>query len=375
MEEQVTPELAVPDAAIECPLCLGEGRLKRSEVLDRLGVKDFARVAQLSAEEAFRLLQHKHDHDEQSAWARFDNELAKRTAVAEQRHANELHSLNARIRELEAAAKLSSQQNAAEVQRVRAELENKLRSEQSENRDLNRRLEDRLREAAQLEEQNHQLQAELAKVARIGRREELDFAEEAVGWPGIWVSEKLPKHGDYLLAFRDAAGNAAEPKMVIDNKNKDSAIAESDIKKLICDAKERRSPVGVIVAKDESQLRQADRECRWAQEDGVWILRTARGWLRRDLDVLRPLLERMRADGTDFLQANAALAEEVRRTFVDLDEVDKELKKAAKAIDAAAAMTGKYKTRLQGLCDSAAAQKMTLKLQQGTMGMPDAAAV
>lgn len=101
----MTPELAVPDAAIECPLCLGEGRLKRSEVLDRLGVKDFARVAQLSAEEAFRLLQHTHDHDEQSAWARFDNELAKRTAVAEQRHANELHSLNARIRELEAAAR------------------------------------------------------------------------------------------------------------------------------------------------------------------------------------------------------------------------------------------------------------------------------
>ena len=42
--------------AIECPLCLGAGKLKRTEVLDRLGVKDFARVAQLSAEEAIRLL-------------------------------------------------------------------------------------------------------------------------------------------------------------------------------------------------------------------------------------------------------------------------------------------------------------------------------
>jgi hypothetical protein len=41
-----------PTEKIECPLCLGEGRLTRAEVLDRLGVKDFARVAQLSAEEA-----------------------------------------------------------------------------------------------------------------------------------------------------------------------------------------------------------------------------------------------------------------------------------------------------------------------------------
>ena len=41
---------------IECPLCLGSGELTRAEVLDRLGVKDIARVAQLSAEEAFRLL-------------------------------------------------------------------------------------------------------------------------------------------------------------------------------------------------------------------------------------------------------------------------------------------------------------------------------
>jgi hypothetical protein len=33
-----------PTEAIECPLCLGEGKLKRAELLDRLGVKDFART-------------------------------------------------------------------------------------------------------------------------------------------------------------------------------------------------------------------------------------------------------------------------------------------------------------------------------------------
>jgi len=41
---------------IECPLCVGKGTLTRTEVLERLGMKDFARVAQLSAEEAIRIL-------------------------------------------------------------------------------------------------------------------------------------------------------------------------------------------------------------------------------------------------------------------------------------------------------------------------------
>src|SRR5260370_41551034 len=77
---------------IECPLCAGAGKLKRTEILDRLGVKDFARVAQLSAEEAFRLLQNKHDHEHQAAWSRFETELAKRTAEIRERHKDELRS-------------------------------------------------------------------------------------------------------------------------------------------------------------------------------------------------------------------------------------------------------------------------------------------
>jgi hypothetical protein len=108
---------------IECPLCCGAGKLKRTEVLDRLGVKDFARVAQLSAEEAFRLLQQKHNHDQQSVWSRFETELAKRTSEIRERHKDEL------------------------------------RSAQSDRDDLNRRVEDCLREVAQLRERNlHQSQ-------------------------------------------------------------------------------------------------------------------------------------------------------------------------------------------------------------------------
>jgi len=306
-----------PSETIECPLCSGAGKLKRTEVLDRLGVKDFARVAQLSAEEAFRLLQNKHNHEHQSAWARFETELAKRTAEIRDQHKDEL------------------------------------RAAQSERDDLTRRVEDCLREVAQLQARNQQLEGEMSKVARIGKREEMDFAHEARTWPGIVVSEKLPRNGDFLLAYRDPSGAPLEPRIVVDNKDK-AIVTEGDVKKLIRDAKERRIPVGIIVAREESQLRQLDRERRWGQEDGVWILRTTRHWLPRDLEVLKPLFERMRTEGPNLLQRNSALAEEVCRTFVDLDEVEKELRKAAKAIEATSGLTTKYRVRLQALCDNAA---------------------
>jgi len=156
------------------------------------------------------------------------------------------------------------------------------------------------------------------------------------------------------MAFSDAAGNALQPIMVIDNKDK-ATVAEADVRKLVRDARERKLPVAVLVTRDESQLRQADRQCRWAQEDGVWLLRSTRAWLPRDLEVLRPVFERMRAEGPDFLQRNAALASEVQRTLADIDEIDGQLKKAGTAIEKAQALTTKYRARLTGLCGSAAA--------------------
>jgi hypothetical protein len=166
----------------------------------------------------------------------------------------------------------------------------------------------------------------------------------------------LPKNGDYVLAFRDPSGAPLEPCLLVDNKDK-ATVTEGDIRKLIRDVKERRSPVGVVVAREESQLRQIDRERRWGQEDGIWILRTTRHWLPRDLEVLKPVFERMRTDGPNFLQRNSALAEEVRRTFIDLDEIEKELKKASKAIETASGLTVKHKSRVQALCDDAALPK------------------
>jgi len=177
---------------VECPLCLGEGKLKRTEVLDRLGVGDFARVAQLSAEEAFRMLQRKHGNEAQQLWARFESEMTKRTAEIELRHRSELQALTL------------------------------------QNTTLTRRVEDRLREVAQLREKNQLLEGEMSKVARVGKREELDFEEEARTWAGVWISDKLSHNGDFILCYRAPNGEPVEPKILIDNKDK-ATIAESDI--------------------------------------------------------------------------------------------------------------------------------------------------
>jgi predicted nuclease with TOPRIM domain len=302
-----------PTEKIECPLCSGAGELSRAEILNRLGVKDFARVAQLSAEEAFRLLQSRHDREHQTVWSRFETELAKRTSEIRERQKDEL------------------------------------RTTQSERDDLTRRVEDYLREVAQLRERNQQLESEMSKVARVGRREEMDFADEARTWAGVWVSDKLPRNGDFVLAYRAPNGDPLEPRILVDNKDK-SAIAESDIEKLVRDAKERSLPVAALVARDENQLRHADRESRWSQKDGIWLLRTTRQWLSRDLDILRPIFERIRVQGFDLLERNTVLAEELRRTFTDIDRIERELGKAAKAIHAVGALVAKYRTRLESLC-------------------------
>jgi len=312
---------ASPTETIECPLCCGKGELTRAEILDRLGVNDFARVAQLSAEEAFRLLQNRHDHDHQSAWSRFEAELTKRTAE------------------------------------IREQQKDALRSAQSEKDNLVRRVEDSLRENAQLRERNQILEGEMAKVARVGKREEVDFAEEARTWAGVWISDKLPPNGDFVLAYRAPNGDPAEPRILIDNKDK-SVISEGDIDKLVRDAKERSIDIAALVARDESQLRQVDRELRWSRKNGVWLLRTTRQWIVRDLDLLKPIFERMRVQGFDLLERNAVLAEELRRTFPEIDRIEKELGKAAKAIQSVSALVVRYRERLRDLCDTAACAKI-----------------
>jgi hypothetical protein len=54
MEELLSTKSAMPIENMECPLCLGKGELTRAEILDRLGVKDFARIATLAAAQKSR---------------------------------------------------------------------------------------------------------------------------------------------------------------------------------------------------------------------------------------------------------------------------------------------------------------------------------
>lgn len=306
--------------AIPCPLCSGAGELSRAEILDRLGVRDFARVAQLSAEEAFRLLQNNHTREHQNAWFRFESELTKRTAELRERFKDEL------------------------------------RLAVSEKESLSRRIDDSLREIAHLREKNQQLEGEMAKVARVGKREEMDFAEEARTWAGIYISEKLPRNGDFIISYRAPNGEPVEPKILIDCKNK-LGIAESDVEKLVRDARERSIRVAALVAHEEGQLRQADRESRWSRKDGVWLLRTTRQWIVRDLDLLKPIFER-NGQGFDLLEKNAVLANELRRTFPEIDRIEKELGKAAKAIQSVSALVLHYRERLRDLCECSTAEKI-----------------
>ena len=174
------------------------------------------------------------------------------------------------------------------------------------------------------------------------------------------ISEKLPRNGDFILSYRAPNGDPTEPKILIDNKDK-STIAESDIDKLVRDARERSIGVAALVARDETQLRQIDRESRWSRKDGVWLLRTTRQWIARDLDLLKPIFERMRVQGFDLLETNLVLADELRRTFPEIDRIEKELGKAAKAIQSVSALVVRYRDRLRELCDTATSEKITPK--------------
>jgi len=229
----------MPDT-IECPLCLGKGELGRTEMMERLGMRDYAHVAQLSAEEAIRLIMKKERDAEQARWLKFDAELSRRLAevtakhdaelkrlqtekselairleqvqksatatldnvrqeerlAAEKESQKQLAALTKQIAELEAAQRLAEEHKKAEVARARAEMEAALSGEKARANDLARQGKDYLQEISGLRERNRELEAEMAKVARVGKREEMDFAEEARSWPGIWVGEKLPRSGD-----------------------------------------------------------------------------------------------------------------------------------------------------------------------------------
>jgi hypothetical protein len=188
---------ALPET-IECPLCLGRGQLTRAEVLERLGMKDFTRIAQLSAEEAIRLIVTKDKDSEQNRWAKFDVELTKRLAEVNEKHQVELHklqtekseialrlaeseknssvsiehakqherlttekelqnqlaALNKRIAELEAVQKVADEGKQAAVAGIKVELEAALNIANAKTNDLDRRVKDYAEEMGRLRDRN-----------------------------------------------------------------------------------------------------------------------------------------------------------------------------------------------------------------------------
>jgi len=79
--------------------------------------------------------------------------------------------LTKQIAQLEAAQKLAEEQKEAETAKIRVELEAALNAEKAKTGDLNRQSKDHLQEIASLRERNQMLEAEMAKVSRIGKKE------------------------------------------------------------------------------------------------------------------------------------------------------------------------------------------------------------
>ena len=76
----------------------------------------------------------------------------------------------------------------------------------------------------------------------------------------------------------------------------------------------------------------------------------------------------MRVQGFDLLERNAVLAEELRRTFPEIDRIEKELGKATKAIQSVSALVVRYRERLRELCDSSACRGLaTAPERDGSM--------
>jgi hypothetical protein len=93
--------------------------------------------------------------------------------------------------------------------------------------------------------------------------------------------------------------------------------------------------------------------------------------MARDPDVLKPIFERMRAQGFDLLERNAVLAEELCRALIEINRIERELGKAAKAIQSIAALVMRYKERLRELCDSSSVSRIST-VPEPENGMPAA---
>lgn len=66
---------------MQCPFYLGARKLTRAQVVERLVIRELARVAQLSAHEAFSLPSCEFENDTDTLWVHFEGELTLRSCV------------------------------------------------------------------------------------------------------------------------------------------------------------------------------------------------------------------------------------------------------------------------------------------------------
>jgi hypothetical protein len=198
-------------------------------------MKDFSRVAQLSAEEAIRLVLTKEKESEQTRWSKFDAELTKRVADLTEKHQAELQkhqtekheltvrleesdknasaamqnakqherlttekelqphlaALNGRVMELEAAQTLADERRQAEVTKVKAELDAALNIANAKANDLDRRVKDGFR--------SFWISSEVETLAEI-RLGTSSFT--AAGWEGSFYPKGI-KSADRLSFYAE----------------------------------------------------------------------------------------------------------------------------------------------------------------------------
>ncbi len=285
-----------------CPLCDGRGRLSRAE-LARLGVRDVTQVAELAAQAA-----------------------VKNSEVVELRHQQEVD------KRLQAERDKLSAQNVAQTQQLQQQLGTLTERLKLADEHKQIAVEKTQQENVALRRELDELRMKLAGVSAIkGKVEELDFEAEVRGWAEVELGQKELRLGDYQLwlRVRDAAGNLnrAPNAFIVDNK--DDRVNGDYVKEIVAAAKHRKMAVGILVFKRNEQLTGKHADVRWSKEQDVWVLKTTRAWLRRDLEVLRPMIERL-ACGDAALDEDVAA--EVAATLRDLDTVSKHVEKATGAL-------------------------------------------
>ena len=199
----------------------------------------------------------------------------------------------------------------------------------------------------------------MAKVARVGKLEEVSFADEARTWAGVSVSEKLSRSGDFILAYRDPSGAPFNQECWSITRTKPLSRRATSTSSSVTP----RSATSLSARRRSGRRASFDRLTRTP----LGPEKTGSGYCERPANGYPVILKCSNlysnecGPGLRFLERNAALAEEVRRTFADIDPIEKELGKAAKAIQSVSGLVAKYKRTVgEALRKSCAEQAITI---------------